>query len=147
MVALTAHLALHVAILSTSGIPTRTYEEAYKRAVDQRQPLLVLVGSESSQAYKDLRVKYLPSVKVDESIGEVVLAVVDRDQRPELAKELVQSAVETQLVLYTHDGDQWQRITLPAPKSPTEVHYFLKRNILMTDTIEPDFVPVQWGSS
>ena len=147
MIALSAHLALQVAILTSTAIPARPYAEAYKRAVKDHRPLLVLVGSEKCPDYQKLKGKVLPSLKTDEAVSKVELAVVVQEKSPKLAKKLLKGNDTTRLILFTRNGDSWQRTELSHPKSPTEVQQFLKRNISTKDANAAETIQYHWGSS
>lgn len=106
---------------ATSATPsTHDYKTAYKQSVDNHKPLVV--GAEwcpACHVLKDTTIK--PMVETGE-LDQVNVAVVDRDQQPELANQLTKGEkMLPQIILFTKNANgKWEREKLMGyqPKQP-----------------------------
>ncbi len=148
MTFVTAQLAMQIAILSTATVHTDTYRDAYQKAESHKQPLLVLVGAETSQDCQTMKAENMPALKRDGSLNEIAYAVVDSDNHPKLAQLLTQGELLPQLVLYTRVRDQWRRSQMNGANSPDQIRQFVAREVSRSKELETIATQqVQWSGS
>ncbi|MBM4089397.1 MAG: thioredoxin family protein [Planctomycetes bacterium] len=130
MVAITAQLMMQVAMLTTGGSP---YQEAYRQAERQGKPFLVLVGAAWCPGCQTMKNKNLPELNREGGLKQVVYTLVDSDEKPTLAGELLRGKSIPQLVLYTptsHGKERrWRRAQLTGVHDAAAIKAFLKKAI------------------
>lgn len=117
-------LLLAVVLASVTSEPAKDhdYTTAYKDAVSNNKPLMVVVGAEwcpACHVLKDTTIK--PMVRTGE-LDLVNIAVVDRDAEPELAEQLTKGVkMLPQIIVFTkNESGRWERQKLMGyqPKQP-----------------------------
>ena len=76
-----------------------TYEEAYAKAESENMPLVVLVCATWCAPCQVMR-KELSVMQAEGELKDVVICVVDNDERPELASKLVKGDKFPQLAVF-----------------------------------------------
>jgi thioredoxin-like negative regulator of GroEL len=113
----------------TSDQPTQqNYAEAYRNSVSQQKPLLVVVGAPWCPACNSLKEStILPMAETGELDG-VSLAMINKDEDPELAKELTAGEqMIPQIILYTPDHGTWKRQRLTGFQSKQPIRNLIRR--------------------
>ena len=112
-----------------SDQPTQqNYAEAYRNSVSQQKPLLVVVGAPWCPACNTLKEStILPMAETGELDG-VSLAIINKDEDPELAKELTDGEqMIPQIILYTPDQGRWKRQRLTGFQSKQPIRNLIRR--------------------
>ena len=112
-----------------SDQPTQqNYAEAYRNSVSQQKPLLVVVGAPWCPACNTLKEStILPMAETGELDG-VSLAIINKDEDPELAKELTDGEqMIPQIILYTPDQGRWKRQSLTGFQSKQPIRNLIRR--------------------
>ena len=97
------------------------YSEAYEVSVQQQKPLMVVVGAPWCPACNVLKETTIRSMAKTGELDDVSLAVINRDEDPELARRLTNGErVLPQIILYSKDQGRWKRRKLLGfqPKQP-----------------------------
>ncbi len=106
----------------TSETPQhKNYAEAYAESVNQHKPLMVVVGAPWCPACNVLKDTTIRSMAETGELDEVSLAVINKDDDPELADKLTEGEkMLPQIILYTQDNGRWKRRRLLGfqPKQP-----------------------------
>jgi thioredoxin-like negative regulator of GroEL len=114
-------LAVVLTSVTSEQIMQQNYEEAYKQSISEHKPLMVVVGAPWCPACNVLKETTIRSMAQTGELDEVSLAVVNRDEDPELAQKLTQGeGVIPQIIVYTNDQGRWKRRKLLGfqPKQP-----------------------------
>ena len=106
----------------------QNYAEAYRDSVSQQKPLLVVVGAPWCPACNSLKQStILPMAELGELDG-VSLAMINKDEDPELAKELTGGEqLIPQIILYTPDQGGWKRQKLSGFQSKQPIRNLIRR--------------------
>lgn len=97
------------------------YSDAYEQSVKQHKPLMVVVGAPWCPACNVLKETTIKSMAKTGELDGVSLAVINRDDDPELAKQLTEGEkMLPQIIVYTQDKGRWKRRRLLGfqPKQP-----------------------------
>ncbi len=97
------------------------YADAYEQSVQQQKPLMVVVGAPWCPACNVLKETTIRSMAKTGELDDVSLAVINRDEDPELAKQLTEGEkMLPQIIVYTQDEGRWKRRKLLGfqPKQP-----------------------------
>ena len=99
------------------------YADAYQQSVDQEKPLMVVVGAPWCPACNVLKEETIKQMAHTGELDSVSLAVINRDEEPELVKQLTEGEkMLPQIIVFTKDKDQgrWKRRRLMGfqPKKP-----------------------------
>ena len=125
MLQLTSLLLLAVL---TSAQPERpTYEAAYQKAQEEHKPLLIVVGADWCAACKTLKAQTIDPMQTSGKLQDVVLTIVDKDSRPELAQQLMQGNSLPQLVVFAKGKDGWKKFSLSGIQSEKRVQELLEK--------------------
>jgi thioredoxin-like negative regulator of GroEL len=105
-----------------------TYEEAFAKSERQGKPLLVIVGAgwcAPCQAMKRDTIE--PMLKAD--LDNVAACYIDKDERPELAKQLMRGETLPQLIIFRKDRTGWKRFGLLGSQDRRRVLELVRRAI------------------
>lgn len=117
-------LLLTVVLASITSEHPRTtdYATAYKEAMAAKKPLMVVVGAEWCPACNVLKNTTIQPMLSTGDLDAVSVALIDRDQQPELAKQLTQGEnLLPQIIVFTQgDTGKWERRKLTGyqPRQP-----------------------------
>jgi thiol:disulfide interchange protein len=103
------------------------YEAAYRKARDERKPLLILVGADWCPACKTLKADTIVPMKESGALKEVVYTQLDKDAHPELASEVMQGKLLPQLVVFTQSDAGWKRFSLTGMQTESRVKELIRK--------------------
>lgn len=103
------------------------YEAAYRKARDERKPLLILVGADWCPACKTLKTDTMVPMKESGALNEVVYTQLDKDAHPELASEVMQGKMLPQLVVFTQSDAGWKRFSLTGMQTESRVKELIRK--------------------
>lgn len=125
-----ATLAL-VAVLagqgSDEGDEPLGYEAAYRKAQEEKKPLVVLVGADWCPACKTMKADTIESMKRSGELKEVVYTQLDKDANPELADQVMQGKMLPQIVVFSESENGWKRFSLTGMQSPRRVKELIRK--------------------
>ena len=109
-------------------VTAQDYATAYKESVDEKKPLMVVVGAPWCPACNVLKEKTLKTMAKNGDLEAVSLAMVNRDEQPELAKQLTSGdTILPQIIVYTPDDNGWKRRKLRGFQSAQPVRSLIRR--------------------
>lgn len=103
------------------------YDVAITQAQKEKKPLLVLVGANWCASCQVMKRETIEPMKESGELKDVVVAVVDKDLRPELAEQLMRGATLPQIVVFSQEGDGWKRFSLTGMQSQSRIRELLNR--------------------
>lgn len=103
------------------------YEVAYRKARDERKPLLILVGADWCPACKTLKSDTIVPMKESGALKEVIYTQLDKDANPELASEVMQGKLLPQLVVFCQSDTGWKRFSLTGMQTETRVKELIRK--------------------
>jgi thioredoxin-like negative regulator of GroEL len=112
--------------LVLAGVPSerqlhQNYADAYRQSISQQKPLMVVVGAPWCPACNVLKETTIRSMAQTGELDAVSLAVINRDDDPELANRLTKGEqMLPQIIVYTQAKGKWKRRKLLGyqPKQP-----------------------------
>ncbi|MCP4887678.1 MAG: thioredoxin family protein [Rubripirellula sp.] len=122
-------LGTSVSTLSTDEqVETQDYATAYKQSLEEQKPLMVVVGAPWCPACNVLKETTLKEMKKNGDFKAVALTMVNRDEQPELAKQLTNGeTVIPQIIVYTPEQNGWKRRKLLGFQSSQPVRSLIRR--------------------
>ena len=114
------HVALALLLALTgdgSDKKVLDYEAAFAKADKEKKPLVILVGAKwcaSCQVMKRDTIE--PMTQAGELEG-VVVTYVDKDERPELAGQLMKGETLPQIIMFAKEEQAWKRFSLTGMQS------------------------------
>ncbi|MEM6978212.1 MAG: thioredoxin family protein [Planctomycetota bacterium] len=111
------------------GEADQNYTLAYKKSVEEEKPLMVVVGAEWCPACDVLKKTTIKNMEQTGELDQVSVAVVDRDEEPELANELLKNEKMIPQIIFFHknaDG-RWSRNQLKGYQPVQPVRSLLRR--------------------
>jgi len=103
------------------------YDVAYRKARDERKPLLILVGADWCPACKTLKSDTIVPMKESGALKEVVYTQLDKDAHPELANEVMQGKMLPQLVVFCQSETGWKRFSLTGMQTENRVKELIRK--------------------
>ncbi len=120
------------------------YREAYRLAVEQNRPLVVLVGAEWCPACKLMERQLFPFLKQRKLFGKIAFVVVDLDRDRKLGYQLVGDGPIPQLLVFRRLGNSWRMLRIIGVHDPTVVENHILRmppsNMVASEAIAPPTV-------
>lgn len=104
-----------------------TYEEAMQKAQQEKKPILILVGAKWCASCEVMKRETIEPMKAGGELKDVVVTYVDKDERPELAHQLMKGETLPQTVMYCKDAEQWRRLSLTGLQTRGRMKELLSR--------------------
>lgn len=97
-------------VLFDSTETKKGYDEAYRNAVNDNKPLVVLVGADWCPACVDVKKRIFPNLFKRLQRNRFCYAEVDLDKEPELASKLMNQNIKTipQTVIFYKENNSWR---------------------------------------
>lgn len=119
-------LALLMTVTGTNAKPL-SYEEAFAKADKEKKPLLILVGARWCASCQIMKKETVEPMKENGALKQVVVTYVDKDERPELAEQLMKGETLPQVIVYSKKSGNWKRFSLTGMQSTTRMAELLGR--------------------
>ena len=104
-----------------------SYEAAYRKAQEEKKPLVVLVGAEWCPACKTMKIDTIESMKKAGELQEVVYTQLDKDAHPEHADQVMQGKTLPQIVVFSESENGWKRFSLTGLQTPRRVKELIRK--------------------
>ena len=114
-------------VLTSAQVDRPSYETAYQKAQEEHKPLLIIVGADWCAACKTLKAQTIDPMQSSGKLQDVIVTVVDKDSRPELAQQLMQGSSLPQLVVFAKGDEGWKKFSLSGLQSERRVQELLER--------------------
>jgi len=126
---------LHVAALTLLAVLTAPtppdeqipYDAAYRKAHEEKKPLVVLVGANWCAACRTMKSETILPMKGAGELREVVFTHVDKDIQPEIAQQVMQGNTLPQLVVFCEGEQGWKRFSLTGIQSERRVKELIRK--------------------
>jgi len=118
---------LLLAVLTSAQPERPSYEAAYQKAQEENKPLLIVVGADWCAACKTLKSQTIEPMQTSGKLQDVILTLVDKDSRPELAQQLMQGSSLPQLVVFAKGDDGWKKFSLSGIQSERRIQELLEK--------------------
>ena len=126
---------LHVAALTllavlnapTNSVEQLTYDVAYRKAQEEKKPLVVLVGAEWCVACRTMQSDTIHTMQNAGALKEVVYTHIDKDVQPEIAQQLMQGSTLPQIVVFCESDKGWKRFSLTGMQSERRVKELIQK--------------------
>lgn len=120
-------LAFILAVTGTGKEGSLNYEEAFAKAEKEKKPLLILVGARWCASCQVMKRDTIEPMKESGDLKEVVVALIDKDERPELAEQLMRGETLPQVVVFSQSTGAWKRFSLTGMQSKSRIGELLQR--------------------
>ena len=105
----------------------QSYDDAYKQAETNGQPILVLVGAEWCPGCRTMKSSVLPKLAQGGKLKKVNFALVDTDASENLAAHLMRGNSIPQLIVFAKTAKGWHREQITGATSEEAVEQLIKR--------------------
>lgn len=106
---------------------TQTYEEAIEQAQKEDKPILILVGAKWCASCEVMKRETIEPMKSAGELKDVVVTYVDKDERPELAQQLMKGETLPQVVMFCKEEKNWRRLSLTGMQTKGRMQELLAR--------------------
>lgn len=103
------------------------YEAAFAKAQQEEKPLVILVGARWCASCQIMKKETIEPMKESGALDNVVVTFVDKDDRPELAEQLMKGETLPQIVVFTKNSGAWKRFSLTGMQSEKRMVELLGR--------------------
>jgi thioredoxin-like negative regulator of GroEL len=127
-------LAVILGSVTSEKVPHKDYAEAYRESVAEHKPLMVVVGAPWCPACNVLKSNTIVPMAETGELNDVSVAVIDRDDDPELAKQLTQGdKMLPQIIVFSKTSSgSWERRRLTGFQPIQPVRSLIKRAVSLT---------------
>ena len=119
-------LAFLLTVVGAESKPLE-YEAAFAKAQQEQKPLLILVGARWCASCQIIKKETIEPMKQSGALDDVVVTFVDKDDRPELAEQLMKGPTLPQIVVFTKNSGNWKRFSLTGMQSQSRMAQLLGR--------------------
>lgn len=109
-------LALLFAVTGESSNVLK-YEDALAKAQKEKKPLLILVGARWCASCQIMKRDTIEPMTESGDLKDIVVTIVDKDDRPELAEQLMKGETLPQVILFSNQAGSWKRFSLTGMQS------------------------------
>ena len=111
----------------------QSYAQAYTESLEEKKPLLVVVGAPWCPACRVLKESTLKSMAKTGELDDVSLVVINRDENPTLAAKLsLGEKTIPQIILYTPGENGWKRRNLRGFQSKQPIRSLIQKALVQT---------------
>ena len=122
-------VVLQAAMLATGA---EGYEEAYAKATEQGQPLVVLVGADWCPGCQVMKHGVLAKLRERGRLKRVNYTTVNMDENSELAQKLMHGGKIPQLIVFTKTDEGWKREQVVGATSEENVESMIDRALAIS---------------
>jgi thiol:disulfide interchange protein len=115
------------AVLCLQPAEFPSYEQAYAQSQRENRPLLVLVSARWCAACQVMKRDTLIPMRDQKEFRNAVVTIVDVDDQPQIASQLMQGNTLPQLVLIHKEPTGWKRFLLKGRQDRPQILDLLKR--------------------
>lgn len=123
-------LALLMAVTGASKESSLNYEDAFAMAEKENKPLMILVGARWCASCQVMKRDTIEPMKESGELKDVIITLVDKDDRPELCEQLMQGETLPQVVLFSKNTGNWKKLSLTGMQTRPRIQELLKRGSL-----------------
>ena len=120
-------LALLLSVAGTAVNKPLTYEEAIQQSQKENKPILILIGAKWCASCELMKRDTIEPMKSAGELKDVIVTYVDKDERPELAQQLMKGETLPQVVMFCKDSEQWRRLSLTGMQNKVRMQELLAR--------------------
>jgi thioredoxin-like negative regulator of GroEL len=122
------HVALAFLMAVTAGDnKAPDYETALAVSQKESKPLVVLIGAPWCASCQVMKRDTIEPMMESGKLENVVVTFVDKDQRPELAQQLMKGETLPQVVVFAKQPGGWKRFSLTGMQSQIRMTELLGR--------------------
>lgn len=111
---------------SVTKAEDRTYASAFAEAQAAQRPLVVVVTATWCPPCQVLKNKVINPLEAKKGFDNVILAYVDMDKEPTLAKQLIGTQGIPQMIVFEKSHDKWVKRNLSGFQELATVQNFIK---------------------
>ena len=120
---------LALVMIAATGVGNQTleYEAAFTKAQKENKPLVILVGASWCASCQIMKRETIEPMHQAGRLDDVVLTFVDKDERPELAEQLMKGETLPQIVVYAKKTGSCKRYSLSGMQSENRMTELIGR--------------------
>ncbi len=88
------------------------YEDALALSQKENKPLVILIGAPWCASCQVMKRDTIEPMMKSGKLDKVVVTFIDKDERPELAQQLMTSQTLPQIVVFAQHSGNWKRFSL-----------------------------------
>jgi thiol:disulfide interchange protein len=119
-----------MAVTGANNSSSMSYEDAFAKAEKENKPLLILVSARWCASCQVMKRDTIEPMKDSGELKDVVITVIDKDERPELAEQLMRSQTLPQVVLFSKSSGNWKKFSLTGMQTKSRISELLQRAVV-----------------
>lgn len=124
------HVALAFLVAVTAGGKNASdYETALAQSQQESKPLVVLIGAPWCSSCQIMKRETMEPMMESGKFESVVVTYINKDERPELAHQLMKGETLPQVVVFAKQAGGWKRFSLTGMQSQHRMAELLDRVI------------------
>ncbi len=122
------HVALAFLLAVTAGgKSTPDYESALAESQQESKPLVVLIGAPWCASCQVMKRETIEPMIASGKLKNAVVTFLNKDERPELANQLMKGETLPQIVVFSKQAGGWKRFSLTGMQSQSRMAELLDR--------------------
>lgn len=117
-------LAFCLVICTDKGL---NYEQAFEKATKEKKPLMVFIGARWCASCQIMKRDTIGPMQESGDLKDLVVVYIDKDERPELAEQLMKGETLPQVVLFNKEKENWKRFSLTGMQDKLRIGELLKK--------------------
>lgn len=113
--------------LAGDGNAPLEYEKAFAKAQEEKKPLVILVGARWCASCQVMKRDTIEPMKKSGELESVVVTYIDKDDRPELAQQLMKGETLPQVIMYSKEDTGWKKFSLTGMQSRSRMKELIGR--------------------
>jgi thiol:disulfide interchange protein len=118
-----------MAVTGANKESSLSYEDAFAKAEKEKKPLLILLGAKWCASCQVMKRDTIEPMKDSGELKDVVVTIIDKDERPELAEQLMRGETLPQVVLFSQSSGSWKRFSLTGMQDRSRIGELLQRGV------------------
>ncbi|MEO8268599.1 MAG: thioredoxin family protein [Aureliella sp.] len=122
------HVALAFLLAVTAGgTSAPDYETALAESQQESKPLVVLIGAPWCASCQIMKRETIEPMLASGKLANAVVTFINKDERPELAHQLMKGETLPQIVVFSKRAGGWKRFSLTGMQSQNRMAELLDR--------------------
>jgi thioredoxin-like negative regulator of GroEL len=120
------HVTLALCLVVTVTDKNLNYEQGFEKAEREKKPLMIFIGARWCASCQVMKRDTIGPMQESGDLKELVFVYIDKDERPELAEQLMKGETLPQVVIFNKEKD-WKRFSLTGTQDKLRIGELLKK--------------------
>lgn len=121
------HVTLALCLVVTFTDKNLNYEQGFEKAEKEKKALMIFIGARWCASCQVMKRDTMGPMQESGDLKELVVVYIDKDERPELAEQLMKGETLPQVVLFNKEKENWKRFSLTGMQNKSRIGELLQK--------------------